>query len=111
MSKLFVNFHRHGIASKLVRVNQAAGEFVVGVRRQTIVYEERGFGIERFAVTLYQTVDFRPSRLRPCDRVGPRESRDILSKTMACNKAVKVISLEAEAGEVIPASHVLAWGR
>ena len=59
MSEFLVNIHRHGIAGELVRVDQAAGELVVGVGGQPIIDEELGFRIECFRVTLDQAIDFR----------------------------------------------------
>jgi hypothetical protein len=37
----------------------------------------------------------------------PGQSREILSETVAWDKAVKIVLLEAEASEVVPAAHVL----
>src|SRR5580658_5018770 len=96
---------------ELVRVNQAAGELVVGVRRKPIIHEELGLGIKRFSIAFYQAIDFRASGLRTGDCTGSRKSRKILSKAMAGDKRVKVIAHQAEASAVIPSAHVFTRGR
>ena len=58
-----MNIHRHWIVSIFMSVNQAAGEFVIGVRRKTIVDEELGFRIQCLAVSFHQTMDLCLRRL------------------------------------------------
>ena len=72
--EFFVNLHRQRILGKLVRINQPAGELVIGVRRQSITRKEFRLRIERFSVAFYKAIDFRPRSLRPCDCVCPCKS-------------------------------------
>src|SRR5580692_677560 len=103
-----MNLHRHGVVSELVGVNQAAGELVVGIGRQAVVHEELGLGVERFRVSLDQTINFRPGWLGSGDGIGPSQARKILSKTVTGNKPMKVVVFKAESRQVVPASHILA---
>src|SRR5580704_10091721 len=105
--EFLMNLHCQGILGKLVRINQPARELVIGVRRQSITRKEFRLRIERFSVAFYKTIDFRPRSFRSGDCVRPCKSRKILPKTVACDEAMKIIPLQAEAGQVVPASHVL----
>ena len=108
VSKFFMNLHRHGIVREFMCVNQAAGELVVGIGGQAVVHEEFGLGVERLRVSLNQAIHFCPGRLRSSDCIGTGQGREILSKTVAGDKSMKVIMFKAKTGEVIPTSHILA---
>src|SRR5580658_7342994 len=108
MREFLVNIHRHRVVGELMGVNQSAGELVVGVCGQAIVHEESRFGVEGFRVSLDQAIDLRTRRFRSGDCVSPGQSGNVLPKGMAGDEAVKVVALQAETGEVVPASHVLS---
>src|SRR5258708_4577293 len=106
-----MNIHGHWIMGELVSINQAAGEFVVGVGWQAVVHEELRLGIERLRVSLDELIDLCAGRFRPRDCVSARQSRKVLSKTVTCDETMKVSALQAETCQVVPASHVLTRRR
>src|SRR5450755_2847529 len=101
-----MNTHRHGVVSEFVRVNQAAGKLVVGVGRQAVVDEKLCLRVERFGIPLHEAINLRSGRFRSSDRIGPRDSRNILSKAVAGEEAVEVAAFQTEAGQVVPSAHV-----
>src|SRR5580692_5098203 len=96
---------------ELVRVDQAAGKLVVGVGRKPVTREKLGLGVERLPVAFHQAIDFRLRRFISRHRIGTRQSREILPEAVTGDEAMKVVLLQAEAGKVVPASHVFARRR
>ena len=106
--ELLMHAHGHRIACEFVSVNQPAGEFVVGVGRQAIINKKFRFGIKRCGIAFHQALHLRTRLLRACDGIGTRQRGNILSKTVTGNKSMKIVPIQAKAGQVIPAPHVLA---
>src|SRR5271169_3662972 len=101
----------HRVTSEFVSIDQAAGQLVVGIGRKTIVDEELGFRIQRLSVAFHQAIDLGTRGFRSRDRVGASQSRNILSKTVAGNEAMEIVSFQTESGKVVPAAHVFSRRR
>ena len=89
-----------GVMSKFVRVDQTANHFVVRVGRQVVIDIEAAARDDGLGTTLHQAGDFWRVAESPVADVEARQSRHILSKTVAWNESVKAAVLGLKSGEL-----------
>src|SRR3954471_3968435 len=94
---------------KFVRVDQPTAGLVVGVGGKVIPGIKFARRFDCFSEPTHHAMYFLLRWLVTSDGIRPRQTGEVLPKTVARNECVKILRRAEIIGIVIPASHVGPW--
>ena len=106
----FEHLQSDWIGGQFVRIDQATAGFVEGIAGQPIINVKLSSWLDGFGKGPHQPMNFCLRRLRTRNRVGARQSRQVLAKAVPRNESVKIVFVVEIVRIVVPAAKVRPWG-